>query len=101
MDQLIDYVEDEQLERFKVPQLKGYLKRYGQFVSGKRDELILRAKGVKILGLKTVNNNRACDDRDGVVRKEEKLVTPLGEKIPEINTLKGWSNDLSLVPGLF
>ena len=98
MDQLINYVEDDQLEQFKVPQLKAYLKRYGQFVSGKRDELVLRAKGVQILGLKTVDDNRSGDVRAGVVRKEEKLVTPLGEKIPKIDTLKGWSNDLSLVP---
>ena len=85
MIQLINYVEDHQLEQFKVPQLKAYLKRYGQFVSGKKDEIVLHAKGVQILGLKTVDDNRSGDDRAGVVRKEKNSWLHLARKYPKLH----------------
>lgn len=94
------YATDEEIKSMTVKELKDYLRRYGQFLTGNKKDLIDRAMGVGKLKLvdKMVIEN---DDGSGkFCSLKEKLRTPLGEIIPEPNGLSNWSSDLSLVPDL-
>jgi hypothetical protein len=95
------YIADAQLEKCKVPELKKYLKEHGQNVTGLRDNLIQRAKGVRVLKLKTVADVSSQDDNTREQRQREKLTTPLGENIPDPNSLSGWTDSLLSLPDFF
>ncbi|XP_021373558.1 uncharacterized protein LOC110463357 [Mizuhopecten yessoensis] len=94
----MEYLCDEELEKFKVPQLKQYLSKHGQVGGGKKAVLLERAKGIAILKVKPVECLKQQDYNYDCVRREEKLVMPLGEVIPDPTLLKGWSSDLSSIP---
>jgi len=91
------FLQDCEIDGLNVSDLKEYLRTHNQYVSGKKSELILRAKGVRKLGLS--NLNHATEDAVKFERrKTEKLVTPLGETLPHPKTLTSWTNDLTSLP---
>ncbi|XP_053381065.1 uncharacterized protein LOC128549044 [Mercenaria mercenaria] len=92
------YLSDIEIDKLNVSQLKDYLRFHNQYVSGKKNELVLRAKGVQKLGLNDLQQEQRNAEVNFEKRKTEKLVTPLGEKLPNPETLKTWSNDLMEFP---
>jgi hypothetical protein len=52
----MEYADDADIDSYKVPELKFYLRKFGQNVSGKKKEIVLRAKGVKVLGLQSAES---------------------------------------------
>ena len=89
------FIEDSDIDHLNVSQLKDYLRRHHQYITGKKKDLILRAKGVGKLEKNDLEPEQRETDEQ---RKTQKLVTPLGEKLPHPSTLKTWSKDLSDVP---
>ena len=49
------YLSDCEISQLSVTDLRNYLPRHKQFISGKKSELIERGKGVKKLGLRDAN----------------------------------------------
>ncbi|XP_033728272.1 uncharacterized protein LOC117317556 [Pecten maximus] len=92
------YLTDDELHSLKVPALKGYLRKHGQYVTGNKPALVDRAKGVRKVGLTDVNYTKHDDATKHDVRHREKLTTPLGEIIPEPSSLKNWTSDVSEIP---
>lgn len=92
------YLNDDALERMKIVELKGYLRQHSQSVTGKKDELLSRAKGIKLAQLKDGHELAISDSAFDSKRQDEKTTTPLGEKIPVISELKGWSDDMHQSP---
>lgn len=91
------YLEDLAIDKLNVSQLKDYLRLHHQYVTGKKINLVSRAKGIRKLGLNDVN----VDKRNSEVferRKCEKLITPLGEELPHPRTLKSWTCNLIDIP---
>lgn len=95
-----DYATDEEIKSMTVKDLKVYLRRYGQFVTGNKKDLIDRAMGVTKLKLVDKMVVEIDDGAGKMCSRYEKLTTPLGELIPEPNGLIGWSKDVSLIPDL-
>ncbi|KAH3887037.1 hypothetical protein DPMN_011049 [Dreissena polymorpha] len=91
------YLSDIEIDKLSVVQLKDYLRFHNQYVSGNNNELVLRAKGVQKLGFndRQVHRNAEVNYEK---RKTEKLVTPLGEKLPHPDVLNTWSIDLMDFP---
>ena len=89
---------NDDLNAFRVVELKKYLSKHGQNVSGNKSELITRIKGVRLLGLKDVNSVAKEDEKFDQQRKTDKLSTQLGERLPHPDTLKTWSTDFQRVP---
>jgi len=75
-------------ETAKVKDLKRFLRDHSQHVTGTKDVLISRAKGVIDLDLKPVNIQCENDDESARLRNLQKFVTPLGEDIPNPELLK-------------
>jgi len=92
------YFTDNEISAFKVPALKNYLRQHGQYVTGNKSDLIERAKGVRKLQLRDVNDVQYDDDAIHLMRNKEKLTTPLGEVIPEPSSLKNWTFDVTNIP---
>lgn len=92
------HLKDEEIDHLTVQGLKNYLRRHGQPLTGNKLELRERAKGVKKLNLRLVLDVEAEENFVLERRWTEKLTTPLGETIPEPETIKSWSPDLSLIP---
>ena len=46
------YVDDDEIKSMKVKNLKDYLRRFGQYVTGNKEALIERAMDVRKLNLK-------------------------------------------------
>ena len=89
------FIEDSDIDHLNVSQLKDYLRRHHQYITGKKKDLILRAKGVGKLEKNDLEPEQRETDEQ---RKTQKLVTPLGEKLSHPSTLKTWSKDLFDVP---
>ncbi|KAL3862566.1 hypothetical protein ACJMK2_008525 [Sinanodonta woodiana] len=94
----MSYLNDDALERCKIPELKSYLRQHGQNVGGRKEELVKRAKGIKALGLQDVNCISLNDQQGHNLRTTDKLVTPLGEKMPLPSSLNNWTKDLFNIP---
>ena len=94
----MEYADDADIDSFKVPELKSYLRKFRQNVSGKKKDLVLRAKGVKVLGLQSAESVNSHDEKSLETRRKQKLLTPLDEVVPDPLTLKGWSTDLADIP---
>ena len=92
------YLTDEAIESLKVPGLKDYLRQHSQPVTGKRDNLIKRAKGVKLSQLDDAQQLQQKDLSESFRRSIEKNITPLGEVIPDIPKLVNWTKDLQQIP---
>ena len=55
---------DSQINTLTVNQLKEYLRRYNQNVTGKKAELALRAKGVsKLVKADVLDSNCECEEK--------------------------------------
>lgn len=86
-------------ETAKVKELKRFLRDHSQHVTGTKDVLISRAKGVIDLDLTTLNIQCENDDESARLRNLQKFVTPLGEDIPNPEVLKSnWSADILKIP---
>ena len=78
-----------------VNDLKGYLRRYGQFLTGNKKDLIERTMCDRKLLLL---NKLVIENDDGAGKfglRTEKLRTPLCELTPEPNGLISWTKDVS------
>ena len=95
------YLSDSEICQMSVTGLRNYLRRHKQFISGKKSELIERAKGVKKLGLRDANEQEWEDLEENEVRQEEKLVTQLGERLPDPDTLDTWSDNWLEIPDFY
>ncbi|KAK3106389.1 hypothetical protein FSP39_018991 [Pinctada imbricata] len=92
------HLSDEEINKLKVPELKEYLRQHRQPVTGNKNVLIEKAKGVRKLNLRT-RIDVASEDNLEILRKWcEKLITPLGETIPDPASLTNWSDDVTLIP---
>ena len=92
------HLTDEEIDSLKVPQLKEYLRKHGQPVTGNRPALVDKAKGVRKLNLRTQIDVASADNLEILRKWCEKLITPLGETIPDPATLTNWTSDVSLIP---
>ena len=92
------YLTDEAIETLNVSFLKEYLRKHKQHVTGKKEQLVKRAKGVKLSKLQDANQLAKTDSIESVIRTVEKNITPLGEIIPDISTLNDWTKDVDCVP---
>lgn len=92
------YASDDEIKSMNCKQLKDYLRRYGQYVTGNKKELIERAKGVSKLNLADKCVIECEDSVLNTKRRKEKLLTPLGEAIPDPKTLADWTSDVSHIP---
>ncbi|XP_053391673.1 uncharacterized protein LOC123543053, partial [Mercenaria mercenaria] len=87
------------VDKAKVCDLRQYLRQRGLPVSGSKHELIQRAKGADEIGKRTLEETRIADENFAAVRRENRLVSPLGESLPEHSTLKsGWTRDVTQIP---
>uniref|UniRef100_A0A0L8FY45 SAP domain-containing protein n=1 Tax=Octopus bimaculoides TaxID=37653 RepID=A0A0L8FY45_OCTBM len=59
----IKQLDDSAIEVLTVPELKKYLRLYGQYVIGRKADLTERLKGIKILSMKNVNKVNSSDDK--------------------------------------
>uniref|UniRef100_A0A0L8GBT7 SAP domain-containing protein n=1 Tax=Octopus bimaculoides TaxID=37653 RepID=A0A0L8GBT7_OCTBM len=59
----IKQLDDSAIEVLTVPELKKYLRLYGQYVTGRKVDLTKRLKGIKILSMKNVNKVNSSDDK--------------------------------------
>uniref|UniRef100_A0A0L8HXV9 SAP domain-containing protein n=1 Tax=Octopus bimaculoides TaxID=37653 RepID=A0A0L8HXV9_OCTBM len=85
----IKQLDDSAIEVLTVPELKKYLRLYGQYVTGRKADLTERLKGIKILSMKNVNKVNSLDDKSEVSddtsdRNKQKLISPLGEVLPDL-----------------
>ena len=78
MDSAGGHLDEPTLESLKIPELKAYLRKHGQHVTGRKGDLLQRAKGIAVLGLKDVNILSDNDERLRSERRTSKLTTPLG-----------------------
>lgn len=86
-------------DKCTVVQLKDYLRCRGEYVSGNKEELLKRAKGVELLKKRPLSEIQLSDQANDEQRRCERLVTPLGEKLPDPMTLKlGWSVEMKNIP---
>ena len=76
------FFTDEEIDKLNIVGLKNYLRRHNQFVTGKKSELVERAKGVRTLGVKDSNQQEWEDHAENESRQKEKQETPLGCQIP-------------------
>ena len=88
---------DSEINTLTLNQLKNYLRRYNQNVTGKKAELTLRAKGVSKLVKADVICGKAPTSQFER-RHTEKLVNPRGEKLPAPFSLVNWVKDLLKIP---
>ena len=93
------HFNDDELRRLNVVGLKNYLRRHNQYVTGNKSELLERAIGIKKLQLRDKYDQDSVDSRECVSRREEKLTTPLGEKLPDpLSLASGWISDVVDIP---
>ena len=83
----------------KVSDLRIFLRDHNQPISGVKSVLIDRAKGVLDLDLPNVKRLRESDALSTEERHLERLISPLGENLPDPILLKsGWTEDMSQIP---
>ena len=85
----------------KVRDLKRFLRDRGEFVSGSKSELIERAKGSLDIGVKPLKEVTENDEKIAHQRNLEKLITPLGEDLPDPTLLKSeWTTNVNDIPSI-
>ncbi|KAL5010799.1 hypothetical protein ScPMuIL_013104 [Solemya velum] len=92
------YMTEHDINSATVTQLKQYLRRHNQYVSGNKKDLISRAKGVRKLNLDDVQDRKSEAEEKFARRQTDKLVTPLGEILPDPKTVTAWTTDLNNIP---
>ena len=92
------YFTDEELSRLNINGLKNYLRRHGQMVTGRKEELFERAKGVRLTKIPDVDELRYNDLAEDQRQELLTSTTTLGETIPDLSQLKNWNSDLKLLP---
>ncbi|XP_046568875.1 uncharacterized protein LOC124277269 [Haliotis rubra] len=86
-------------DKLNVRELKTYLRNHGEHVSGNKSDLILRAKGVRDLGKRSIEDVNTYDVVSVRQRRFEKFLSPLGELLPDPLRLKnGWDSRVELMP---
>uniref|UniRef100_A0A0L8HYP1 SAP domain-containing protein n=1 Tax=Octopus bimaculoides TaxID=37653 RepID=A0A0L8HYP1_OCTBM len=80
----IKQLDDSAIEVLTVPELKKYLRLYGQYVTRRKADLTERLKGI-ILSMKNVNKVNSSDDKSEVSdntsdRNKQKLISPLAKQ---------------------
>ncbi|XP_069109620.1 uncharacterized protein [Argopecten irradians] len=89
----VKHPTDRDLSRLNVPELKKFLRRNGHYVTGNKSELLKRAIGVGKLRI-GAQGHRDFPERDAIKcekRRDGKLTTPLGERIPDPVKLTKWT----------
>ncbi|KAK6186542.1 hypothetical protein SNE40_008562 [Patella caerulea] len=82
-----------------VTELKSYLRNRGEYVMGKKAELVKRAIGANSLKKRPLEELRLEDENRGHQRRLERFISPLGEVLPDPISLKdGWSTDTRHIP---
>ncbi|KAK7093102.1 uncharacterized protein [Littorina saxatilis] len=79
---------------WKVPELKTFLKDRGINVSGRKEELIARAKGCEALDISVNIHDDDSENSGLMLRQYELLTTPNGYKLPDPTKLDGWKDVL-------
>ena len=92
------YLSNDPIDKLHVPELKDYLRKHSQPVTGRKDQLVKRAKGVKIVQIEDKNTQQVQDNIESFRRSLEKNITPLGEVIPDITSLTNWTKDVQHLP---
>jgi hypothetical protein len=92
--------ENCEIDKLNVSQLKDYLRLHKEYVTGKKAELVKRAKGLRKIG-----RDEVCDEVElwkFQRRQTEKLVTPLGEILPHPTKISSgsWTEVLMEVPNI-
>lgn len=92
---------DAEIEKWSIKQLKSFLRERKEMVSGNKQELLERVKGVIFLNKKTVSETSVSDAISDGIRRFEKLMTPLSEILPDPESLKSnWKSDVHLFPNI-
>lgn len=87
------------VERSRVIDLRQYLRKHGLPVSGSKYELKERVKGAFELKVKPLSDMKLRDANFSERRSVDLHVTPLGEDLPDVKTLKtGWNKDPNVLP---
>ena len=89
----IDDCDD--LSKFTIIELKKYLVKHGEPVSGNKNVLIERVKGTKLLGKPDLDAAKRDDEQQRERRKTDKLTTPLGENYAHPDQLSDWHTDFN------
>jgi len=83
----------------KARVLRNFLRDHGEFISGNKTELIERAKGAIAIGAKPLKEVLRIDEENGHNRSVHKLITPLGEELPDPILLKAnWTSSVDEIP---
>jgi len=88
------------LDQFKIKTLKDFLRSRGELVAGSKSELLQRAKGVLLLKKQPISNIKHRDENLDNQRLIKKLVSPLGEKLPDPTSVTVWDKDVNLIPAV-
>ncbi|XP_069119322.1 uncharacterized protein [Argopecten irradians] len=86
------------LQSLNVKDLKKYLSSRGQHVSGNKRQLLERAQGARRLCLSDISIDRKDNIQEQENRKNDKLCTPLNERLPHPSELKNWTENFSNIP---
>ena len=90
----------DDLKQFKVKQLKEFLRSRGEQVSGSKRELLDRAQGVLILNKQPLADITLNDQNRDNQRLSDKLVTPLGERLPDPVNVTSWDSNVTSIPAV-
>ncbi|KAK7108861.1 hypothetical protein V1264_016523 [Littorina saxatilis] len=84
---------NQDFRSWKVPELKKFLTERGINVSGRKEDLIARAKGCEALEINVVRDTENENENSRVLlRQYEQLITPDGYKMPDPSKLDNWRN---------
>ncbi|KAH3738818.1 hypothetical protein DPMN_045461 [Dreissena polymorpha] len=91
--------KDFDVNKANCAQLRQHLRQHGLPVSGSKKELIERVNGSFEIGKQPLEVLRLHDENLNTERARSRLLTPLGEKLPEVKSItSGWSIDVNLIP---
>ena len=96
-----DYFTDEEIDRLKVDEVKRYLRRHNQFVTGNKMDLATRAKGIGKLKLVDVEKKGPYEHEKFVKRNQDKLIVIIKWKeirLPNPRDLSAFSFNLNELP---
>ena len=88
MEAMENYFSDEEISTLTVKDLRDYLRKHGQMVTGNKTVLCERATGVRKLKLRLQSDVNGEDFLQCNRRWIDKLTTPLGEIIPDPRVLQ-------------
>ncbi|KAH3805139.1 hypothetical protein DPMN_133436 [Dreissena polymorpha] len=92
-------VKDFDVNKANCAELRQYFRQHGLLVSGSKKEVIERANGSVEIGKQPLKVLRLQDENFATERARNRLLTPLGYKLPEVKSIaSGWSSDVNLIP---